>query len=53
MMEQWRAGLHVSEAFDLEVWDLSFDTPNPTIRVRSDKGDFSEGAVLVLRPLLS
>ena len=34
MLEQWRVGLHVSEALDLEVRDLSLDTPNPTVRVR-------------------
>ncbi|MYE54200.1 MAG: tyrosine-type recombinase/integrase [Chloroflexi bacterium] len=38
MLEQWRAGLRVSEAVDLEVRDLSLDTPTPTIRVRSGKG---------------
>ena len=38
MLEQWRAGLRVSEALDLEVRDLSLDTPNPTIRIRSGKG---------------
>ena len=38
MLDQWRAGLRVSEALDLEVRDLSLDTPNPTIRVRSSKG---------------
>ena len=35
MLEQWRAGLRVSEALDLEVRDLSLDTPSPTVRVRS------------------
>ena len=38
MLEQWRAGLRVSEALDLEVRDLSLDTPNPTLRIRSGKG---------------
>ena len=38
MLQQWRAGLRVSEALDLEVRDLSMDTPSPTIRVRSCKG---------------
>ena len=43
MLEQWRAGLRVSIALDLEVRDISLDTPNLTIRVRSGKGDFGEG----------
>lgn len=38
MLEQWRAGLRVSEALDLEVRDLSLDTATPTLRVRSGKG---------------
>ena len=38
MLEQWRAGLCVSEALDLEVRDLSLDTATPTLRVRSGKG---------------
>ena len=38
MLEQWRAGLRVSEALDLEVRDLSLDTTTPTLRVRSHKG---------------
>ena len=38
MLEQWRAGLRVSEALDLEVRDLSLDTVSPTLRVRSGKG---------------
>ena len=41
MMEQWRAGLRVSEALDLEVWDLSLDTHSPTLRLRSGKGSKS------------
>ncbi len=38
MLQQWRAGLRVSEALDLEVRDLSLDTASPTVRVRSGKG---------------
>ena len=38
MLEQWRAGLRVSEALALEVSDLSLDVTLPTIRVRSGKG---------------
>ncbi len=38
MLEQWRAGLRVSEALDLEVRDLSLDTAHPTLRVRAGKG---------------
>ena len=38
MLEQWRAGLRVSEALALEVADLSLDVDLPTIRVRSGKG---------------
>ena len=38
MLEEWRDGLRASEALDLEVWDLSLDTPNPTLPVHSGKG---------------
>ena len=38
MLEQWRAGLRISEALDLEVSDLSLDAENQTLRVRSGKG---------------
>ena len=38
MLQQWRAGLRVSEALDLEVRDLSLGTATPTLRVRSGKG---------------
>ena len=38
MLEQWRAGLRVSEALDLEVRDLSLDTATSALRVRSGKG---------------
>ena len=36
MLEQWRAGLRVSEALDLEVRDLSLDTATSTLRMRSE-----------------
>ena len=35
MLEQWRAGLRVSEALAPEVSDLSLGTENPTLRVRA------------------
>ena len=33
MLQQWRAGLRVSEALDLEVRDLSLDTPSRRSRL--------------------
>jgi integrase len=39
MLAQWRAGLRVSEALALEVVDLKFGDSNPTVRVRSEKGN--------------
>ena len=38
MLEQWRAGLRVSEAVALEVADLQLDGDRPTLRVRQGKG---------------
>ena len=38
MLEQWRAGLRISEALALQVSDLSLDTDRPTLRVRFGKG---------------
>ena len=38
LLQQWRVGLRVSEALDIEVRDLSLDTASPTLRVRSCKG---------------
>ena len=38
MLEQWRAGLRVSEALNLEVRDLTLEGVHPTLRVRSGKG---------------
>ena len=43
MLEQWPAVPRESEALDLEVRDLSPDTPRPAIRVRSGHDDFGEG----------
>ena len=38
MLEQWRAGLRVSEALALEASNLSLDANSPTRKVRSGKG---------------
>ena len=38
MLFQWRAGLRVSEALALESSDLSLDSDQPTMRVRTGKG---------------
>ena len=38
MLEQWRAGLRVSEAIALEVRDFHLDSDLPTLRVRQGKG---------------
>ena len=38
MLEQWRAGLRVSEALALEARDLHLDSDRPTLVVRQGKG---------------
>ena len=38
MLEQWRAGLRVSEALALESRDLHLDSDRPTLVVRQGKG---------------
>ena len=38
MLEQWTAGLRVSEALELKVRNLSLEATHPTIRVRAGKG---------------
>ena len=38
MLEQWRAGLRVSEAVALEVSDLQLDGDRPALKVRQGKG---------------
>ncbi len=38
MLVQWKVGLRVSEALEIETRDLSLDTDRPTIRVRQGKG---------------
>ena len=37
LLEQWRAGLCVSDALEFEVRDLPLDSPHSTIRIRSGK----------------
>ena len=39
MLEQWRAGLRVSEALALEKRDLFLDSDRPTLRIRRGKGN--------------
>ena len=39
MLEQWCAGLQVSEALGLEVSDLSLYADNPMLRACSGKGN--------------
>ena len=41
MLEQWRAGLRITEALALEVADLSLDAEPPTLRVRAGKDNRS------------
>ena len=60
MLQQWRAGLRVSEALDLEVRDLSLDTPNPTVPAHPELhgalgsalayGDISQGRIVEAHP---
>lgn len=51
MLEQWRAGLRVSEAVALEVADLQLDGDQPTLRVRQGKG--SKDRVVPVHPELA
>ena len=51
MLEQWRAGLRVSEAVALEVADLQLDGDQPTLRVRQGKG--SKARVVPVHPELA
>ncbi len=50
MLEQWRAGLRVSEALALTRQDLQLNSERPTIRVRSGKGKKSR--IVPLHPEL-
>ena len=47
MLEQWRAGLRVSEALALEKRDLFLDSDRPTLRVRLGKGNKARVVVTV------
>ena len=38
MLFQWRAGLRVSEALAVQAADLSLESDQPTLRIRSGKG---------------
>ena len=50
MLEQWRAGLRVSEALSLEKRDLFLDSDQPTLRLRLGKGN--KARVVPLHPEL-
>ena len=50
MLEQWRAGLRVSEALALEKRDLFLDSDRPTLRVGRGKGN--KARVVPLHPEL-
>ena len=50
MLEQWRAGLRVSEALALEKRDLYLDGDRPSLRVRRGKGN--KARVVPLHPEL-
>ena len=51
MLQQWRAGLRVSEALDLEVRDLSLDTASPTIQCAFRQGRQDKGLCRCIRSL--
>ena len=50
MLEQWRAGLRVSESLALEARDLHLDPDRPTLVVRQGKG--RKGQVVPVHPEL-
>ena len=45
-LDQWRAGLRVSDVLDVEVRDQSLDAPNPTVG-----GSFGKGGKSRLGPV--
>ena len=50
MLEQWRAGLLVSEGLALEKRDLFLDSGRPTLRVR--RGEGNKARVVTMHPEL-
>ena len=50
MLEQWRAGLLVSEGLALEKRDLFLDSDRPTLRVR--RGEGNKVRVVTMHPEL-
>ena len=52
ILEQWRAGLRISEALGLQTSDLRLDTDLPTLRVRSASAKGGKERIVPVHPEL-